>query len=425
MFSHNVSILAVLLCLSVLGEVILAQDGTTLEPETTTTLEDTTTFEASIVEAGLEDISENEEIEEVQIDAATGKRMYNQFKLFRVQPQDEEQLGIVRFIANGVQDLWTPIPANLTQGVSIDMLVGPKHSPYVVKFLNCSGVPYDITIHDIQRVIDEGNEVTESSTRIANQGPCMAETGLSWDRYNRMNVIQNYMTCLAQRYSNMVTLHDLGRTNEGRHLKVVEISQPKGSNKPAIWIDGGIHAREWISPASVTFMLSELVENSENHQNLLSKYSFYIMPVMNPDGYEYTHSYDRLWRKDRSSTYLSTCIGTDLNRNWGYKYGGKGASTNACDETYRGPNAFSAKETKAASNFILQRAHNMKMFLTFHSYGQYILYPWGYTANDEPSNWRDLDRVGRIGAEAMRQKKRPYLFSRIRCQTLISRCRWE
>lgn len=74
------------------------------------------------------------------------------------------------FFILGVQDLWTPIPANLTQGVSIDMLVGPKHSPYVVKFLNCSGVPYDITIHDIQRVIDEGNEVTESSTRIANQG---------------------------------------------------------------------------------------------------------------------------------------------------------------------------------------------------------------------------------------------------------------
>ncbi|XP_059083604.1 carboxypeptidase B-like isoform X2 [Tigriopus californicus] len=184
----------------------------------------------------------------------------------------------------------------------------------------------------------------------------------------------------------------------------MEISQPKGSNKPAIWIDGGIHAREWISPASVTYMLSELVENSAYHQDLLSKYSFYIMPVMNPDGYEYTHTNDRLWRKARSPTHHSSCIGTDLNRNWGYKYGGKGASPNPCDETYRGPSAFSARETRAASYFILQRAHNMKMFLTFHSYGQYILYPWGYTANDEPSNWRDLHRIGQIGAQAMFKK---------------------
>eukprot|EP00094_Tigriopus_californicus_P000089 TCALIF_00086-PA protein Name:"Protein of unknown function" AED:0.00 eAED:0.00 QI:85/1/0.5/1/1/0.5/2/0/172 len=172
MSRFNVSILIVLLCWSHLELAIRAQDveTTTLELETTT-LDETTTLEPEIkiVEADLEDVDKNEEIEEIQMDPISGKRMYNQFQLFRAQPQTEEQLGIVRFIANGVQDLWSPVPANVTKGVSIDMLVGPKHAPYVAKFLKCSGVPYDIAIHDIQRAIEEENEVTDTVTRSANE----------------------------------------------------------------------------------------------------------------------------------------------------------------------------------------------------------------------------------------------------------------
>ena len=87
----------------------------------------------------------------------------------------------------------------------------------------------------------------------------------------------------------------IGTSFEGRDLFVMKIGMPdpRGVQKPVIWIDGGIHAREWISPASVMYIIHELLEKSGHHLTMLKKYDFYIMPMMNPDGYEYTHTADR------------------------------------------------------------------------------------------------------------------------------------
>ena len=71
-------------------------------------------------------------------------------------------------------------------------------------------------------------------------------------------------------------------------------------NKPAIWIDGGIHAREWISPATVLWTLKELVEGDKTvSHELIEKLDWYILPVHNPDGYAFSRKWDRLWRKTR------------------------------------------------------------------------------------------------------------------------------
>lgn len=120
---------------------------------------------------------------------------------------------------------------------------------------------------------------------------------------------------------------------------------------------------------------------------------------MNPDGYEYTHSGDRLWRKNRRRN--SICTGVDLNRNYGYKWGGQGASKQPCAETFAGSGAFSEPETRAVQQFLTTSAANFKASLSFHSYGQYILYPWGYDRKVPPDH-ADLQRVGQQAAEAIR-----------------------
>lgn len=154
------------------------------------------------------------------------------------------------------------------------------------------------------------------------------------------------------------------------------ISNGNARNK-AIWVDSGIHAREWISPAAVTYFVNNIVENWDEQPNYVTNINWYVAPVLNPDGYEYTHRSERLWRKNRNRS-TGNCIGVDLNRNFGYKWGGKGTSSNPCQEIYCGKKAFSEPETLAVKQFFDQTREKFHAFLTFHSYGQYILHPWGY-----------------------------------------------
>ena len=81
-------------------------------------------------------------------------------------------------------------------------------------------------------------------------------------------------------------------------MRLMKICQGGCGNKPAMWIDGGIHAREWITPATVTFFVKQLTEDLED-QTLIDRLDWYILPSVNPDGYAYTQSDDRLWRKTR------------------------------------------------------------------------------------------------------------------------------
>ncbi|KAJ8927854.1 hypothetical protein NQ314_019656 [Rhamnusium bicolor] len=95
---------------------------------------------------------------------------------------------------------------------------------------------------------------------------------------------------------------------------VLKISNGNAENK-AVWVDGGIHAREWISPATVTYIINQFVSNFESEPKYIQNIDWYIAPLLNPDGYEYTHTIDRLWRKNRARS--GQCAGTDLNRNFG------------------------------------------------------------------------------------------------------------
>jgi len=151
------------------------------------------------------------------------------------------------------------------------------------------------------------------------------------------------------------------------------------------------------------------VEKSDLRENkrMIDNFDIYVAPILNPDGYEYTRTNkrNRYWRKNRGKNPGSNCIGVDLNRNWGYKWGGMGASTNPCSDTYRGSKAFSEPETKAVRDFILRQKQkqDFKTYLTYHSYGQYVLYGWGYDRIDPP-NVTKLKQLANVGANAMKKE---------------------
>lgn len=141
---------------------------------------------------------------------------------------------------------------------------------------------------------------------------------LTWKAYHRLTDIHGYIDYLAETYPNLCTVETIGNSVEGRPLKILRISS--GNNRSnnqtkSVWVDGGIHAREWISPATVTYIINNFVLNYENEPQSVRDVDWYFLPVVNPDGYEYSHMRDRLWRKNRARAGF--CAGTDLNRNFG------------------------------------------------------------------------------------------------------------
>ena len=97
-------------------------------------------------------------------------------------------------------------------------------------------------------------------------------------------------------FPDLVDVKEIGQTYEGRKIHMVSVSSGH-AGKPAIFLDCGIHAREWVSPAFCLYALDQLVE--EKSAGLLEKFDFYLVPVANPDGYEYTWNKNRMWRKNR------------------------------------------------------------------------------------------------------------------------------
>ncbi|XP_060521682.1 carboxypeptidase B-like [Cylas formicarius] len=275
---------------------------------------------------------------------------------------------------------------------SIDILVKPNSIEKVKTALNQKSINYNIAIEDLQKAIEEENPPLEEDFDNRNGHR------LTWQAYHPLEDIYEYIEYLGQTYPDLVTVQTIGSSVRGNPIKVIKISNGQTGNK-AIWVDGGIHAREWITPATVTFIVNHLMANYENEPKSIQNVDWYFAPLLNPDGYEYTHKVDRLWRKNRRG--YGRCAGIDLNRNFGYRWGGQGSSKNPCAETYGGTGPFSEPETAAIQKFIQEATAKWKAYISFHSYGQYILYPWGYN-RVVPPDFQDLEDVGQKVAAAIK-----------------------
>ncbi|KYN09226.1 PREDICTED: carboxypeptidase B-like [Trachymyrmex cornetzi] len=307
-------------------------------------------------------------------------------QVWRIYKHNDSVNDLVEQHDQNAYQIWSNHP------LTVDIFVRSQMLYNVDLLLNNCRIKYDVLIKDVQKAIDDGNVRLTTAMQTELEG--RKGHRMEWTSYHDINDIYGYLDYLANTYPDVCSVQSIGNSIEGQPLKVLRISNGKTENTPAIWIDGGIHAREWISPAAVTYVIDNLVENSDVLQT-----DYYILPVANPDGYRYTFLYDRLWRKNRRKG--TVCSGVDLNRNFGYRWGGKGTSSNMCYETYRGSKAFSEPETNAIRNFFENSLANFKAYISFHSYGQYILYPWGYDQR-LPPDYRDLDAAGLEAARYMK-----------------------
>lgn len=202
---------------------------------------------------------------------------------------------------------------------------------------------------------------------------------------------------LAQQYPELVELSSIGKTHEGRDIWAVRITQDVETSlgqKPAVIFMGGHHAREHVSVEMPLKLAKHLAAKGSlagsRESALLASREVHIIPLVNPDGAEFDiadGSYE-LWRKNRRNNGKGV-FGVDLNRNYSFGWGTGGSSKNPNDETYMGPSAFSEPETQAIKAYV-EGHQNINILLSFHTFSELILYPWGGQASPI-TNTRDRD----------------------------------
>ncbi len=204
--------------------------------------------------------------------------------------------------------------------------------------------------------------------------------------------VEQELLNLENTYPEIASVLKIGESLEGRNIYALKISDHVhlDENEAEVLFIGCHHAREWISvevPLMLGKYLAENYGNNSEVKDIVDQSEIWIVPLLNPDGLDYSIHFYRYWRKNRRDNGDGT-YGVDLNRNYGYRWGydDRGSSPNTASNVYRGMTAFSEPETQVIRDFYAGR--NFQAMITYHNYSQLILYPWGYT--EELTEQNDL-----------------------------------
>lgn len=212
---------------------------------------------------------------------------------------------------------------------------------------------------------------------------------------------------LAEQNADIMNLDSIGKTVEGRDIWHVRLSTEleTADSKPGIAFMGGHHAREHLSVEIPLLLIEKLIAGYRRGDTQIKQYferrDIHIIPAVNPDGKEFDIATGRYqyWRKNRAQISDSE-YGVDLNRNYGFMWGTGGSSSDPRSETYKGSAPFSEPETQAIKKFV-KAQHNVTILLSFHTFSELILYPWGHKY-DSIEDQKDF-MVHKTMAETMAQ----------------------
>ncbi|PAA94784.1 hypothetical protein BOX15_Mlig026911g1 [Macrostomum lignano] len=320
--------------------------------------------------------------------AAYSPLQYMGDQLLTLTPSTQEQVDILeQWRELGLQgketdflDFWSGPSA---PGRSVQVRVTRKQLQDVKAALAQQRIQYRVSNPDLGRLFIQENDMNRAAF----------DDHSKYHRYAEFHAIAN---ALISKCGSQCSKEVIGKSIENRDI----IAYKLGSNSanPMIFMDGGIHAREWISPATLLYIMDQVISDPQ-YRSLLDSWNLVFVPLANPDGYEYTHTSNRMWRKNRRPG--RACYGVDLNRNFEFKFGGTGSSGSQCSDVYRGVSAFSEPETQAIRNFVLRNKSAIKAFWSVHSYGQYWLHPFGYAFGVNPNNVAELLSAAQTGARAL------------------------
>ncbi|XP_072266065.1 carboxypeptidase B2 [Pyxicephalus adspersus] len=310
-----------------------------------------------------------------------------------VLPRSEWQATVLVNITSSYDEivLWKPdSPENIQKNKEVHFFVNASIVEEIKSKLKESAITYTVLVQNAQELIDQQtyNDTTGQRSTVS-----------FYEQYHSLEDIYYWMDQMVEKHSDMLERINIGNSYEKRPLYVLKLSAKSKTNTTnAIWIDCGIHAREWISPAFCLWFIGHAVGFygvDQQMTKLLQYTDFYVLPVMNVDGYHYSWTTNRMWRKNRSKHPHSSCIGVDLNRNFDAGWCGPGASSNPCQETYCGLFPESEPEVAAVVDFIKQNQDIIKGYITIHSYSQMVLFPYSYKRDKS----KDHDELAKLASK--------------------------
>jgi carboxypeptidase A4 len=323
--------------------------------------------------------------------ALVQSKTYNGYQVLRTRELGAESAEFINFLeSTDVRfDFWK----SGREGGMAEIMAGPDDLDDLKAILDEAKIGHDVAFEDVQSHIGEAS--ASKGQRL--QGKKTADYELNWDDYYDHAVINAFLDEMARTHDFVETV-SIGKSYEGRDMKVLKIMKA-GEGAPNVWIEAGIHAREWISPAVTTYLIRELVENYALHPEYVDNVNYHILPSANPDGYAYTFSNDRMWRKTRKPN--SACVGTDSNRNYDYMWGTTGTSSNPCSDSYMGTSPFSEVENSNIRDYVQSLSPVPALATALHSYGKLWLFPYGHSF-DRPSNVNEIIELGDAAVAALR-----------------------
>uniref|UniRef100_A0A182QII8 Peptidase M14 domain-containing protein n=1 Tax=Anopheles farauti TaxID=69004 RepID=A0A182QII8_9DIPT len=332
---------------------------------------------------------------------------FENYKLYTLYVEDDEQAEELHdWYSNGNLDFWSYGSIN----DSVTVMVNPQLQSYFEEMLDEVQLESELIEENVQSLLEHEQEQRNLNLLGKRRRPQkpqkpdslenVEEDMVDFRHFWTLDEIYHYINRLEKNFPNLVRVMTIGQTFENRSILAVTISKDGRVNqtRPVVLVDAGIHAREWATHMSAVYLLHQLVEKADSNEEMLENTDWIIVPVANPDGYVYSYETNRLWRKNRFAENV-LCTGTDVNRNfplrWSY-------TSHSCTEGFAGNTPGSEKETQGLMLLMAQYQRSIKMYLSLHSCGEFILYPYGYAYKQAP-NMEALHALGLEAAEAVKK----------------------
>ncbi|XP_011664807.2 carboxypeptidase B [Strongylocentrotus purpuratus] len=316
---------------------------------------------------------------------------YEGYQVWRIKPTTENQMRWLSYVEENMADefdFWTGI--SRIPGHPVDIMVRPNGRGTLRMLLKQQKMDFEIMIDEVNKLVS--NQMAEILARRRGEHSIGARLdNFDYNVYHTYDEIQQWVADMASENSDIIEPFLLGKSYEGREINGFRIrgTGSQSANPPGVWFEGGIHAREWVSPSTVMGFTQKLIDQYRLNEDLavrmFDNIDWYIVPSLNADGYSYTWTNDRLWRKTRSPNAGAACTGTDPNRNWPYQWGGVGTSPWPCSDIYHGSEALSEVEVANVVAFLRKKkaeGQDFMVFIDWHSYSQVIISPWSYLDSD-------------------------------------------